>query len=754
MMFLLSSADANSANTVPTAGEVDSLAERVNQTSNTFMQRSLELRLRYEYSGKFLNPNDRQKLHRLAEETSERLRTIAKEQKTLKQKIEDYQGDDWDNKYGSTGLWRKLAADIYITTLCNCETDFYLALSSQKPQKDNLLHEILARIDSLSQTNSLSYLRLLKCRVFALLAQGDPAYKKFAKKELDTLCSRRDIKPSTAFRAAIERIKLFGEEQPNRLKTLTEELAQSRCAQDFELILSLAILQQRLNHPEALERIVHLWPQTQDFLGSLILSELAGAIKTEQSTKQALTRISVLEAELAARAAWKDTTPQHRQLLDCLSNTTKFQTPLIMYVAASQLADSSPTKAVGLLITSSRLQQQRKTDMLNVEARTVAEQAAQLAYNSFTEGSLNCTIALEAFENYIAMAEEKIDEDLEYLYNSVLNSCGRQTKSKELLEKIANRPAGKWRNRARLDLIIKTLQQGLDEQQHPKLLTRLSSLIADCTGRDENTSQIRAEAVATYCQLLLESGDKAHAQRVLQILADADNARVPNLNALESKALRQLGRFEQAAKFLLRVSPANCCEHAEEAMKLLSEIIAKIELWPNKARDFSEFVTNCRKLAKICVGCLDGPPQRKSQLLLAELTIFAADKDKLEMAAAETLLRNLAENGSVDDGRLLRCRARLLGRQGRFDQAAQLWARLAKMQKNPESSPARRSWNWWRAKFYELYYLSKQPKTDKGKILHAVEVLENSFENIPPFWAEKLNSLNESCRAQLSKARK
>ncbi len=751
MVFLLLSADESSANTVPTAGEIDSLAERVNQTSNTFMQRSLELRLRYEYSGKFLNPNDRQKLHRLAEETSERLRTIAKEQKEFRQKIEDYQGDDWDDKYGSTGLWRKLAADIYITTLCNCEIDFYLALASQQPQKDKLLHEILARVDSLSRTNSLPYLHLLKARVFALLAIADPAYIKSAKKELDTLCSQRDIKPSTAFRAAIERIKLLGEEQPDRLKTLTEELAQSRCAQDFELILSLAILQRRLNHPEALERIVHLWPQTKDFLGSLILSELAGAMETAQPTKQALTRISVFEAELAARAASKDHAPQHGQLLDCLSNTQKFQTPLIMYVAASQLADSSPPKAVDLLITSSRLQQQRKTDMLNMEPRTVAEQAAQLAYNSFAEGSLNCTIALEAFENYIAMAEEKINEDLEYLYSSVLNSCGRQTESKELLGKIANRPAGKWRNRARLDLIIQTAQQGPSKQQHRQLLTRLSSLITD---RDENTSQIRAEAVATYCQLLLESGDKAHAQKVLQILADAENARVPNLNALKSKALRQLGRLEQAAKSLLRVSAANCCEHVDEAMQLLSEIIARIELWPNKAGDFSEFVTNCRKLAKMCVGCFDGPPQRKSQLLLAELTIFAADEDKLELAAAETLLRNLAQDSSVDDGRLLRCRARLFSRQGRFDQAAQLWARLAKMQKTAEPAHARRSWNWWRAKFYELYYWSKQPKTDKKNILHTVEVLENSFQNIPPFWAEKLNSLKESCAAGLSKARK
>jgi len=42
--------------------------------------------------------------------------------------------------------------------------------------------------------------------------------------------------------------------------------------------------------------------------------------------------------------------------------------------------------------------------------------------------------------------------------------------------------------------------------------------------------------------------------------------------------------------------------------------------------------------------------------------------------------------------------------------------------------------------------LAKIPRPHKKDILHTIEVLENSFADIPPLWAEKLNSLKQQCR--------
>ena len=93
------------------------------------------------------------------------------------------------------------------------------------------------------------------------------------------------------------------------------------------------------------------------------------------------------------------------------------------------------------------------------------------------------------------------------------------------------------------------------------------------------------------------------------------------------------------------------------------------------------------------------------------------------------------------DVNFLRCRARLLAEQGKFNKAAKVWAQVAQMRKKDMTPENQRSWKWWRAKFYDLDCWSKSPKTQKQEVLHTIDVLKNSFDNIPPLWAEKLNLL-------------
>ncbi|GAG20133.1 unnamed protein product, partial [marine sediment metagenome] len=199
----LASNGAGSANAIPTAGDINILAKRAKLTADTFMQEGFELRMRYEYSGRFLQQDDKENLHKLAKRASDGLQAIANAQKELKNKIEDYEGDDWDDRYGSTGLWRKLSGDLYVTTLTKGEIDFYLALSSQQPQRNKISQDILAQIDSLNQIHKTAYSQFLKAKILALLAQTDPAYKPLAEKEFDWLSERSDMSHSTVFRIAI-----------------------------------------------------------------------------------------------------------------------------------------------------------------------------------------------------------------------------------------------------------------------------------------------------------------------------------------------------------------------------------------------------------------------------------------------------------------------------------------------------------------------------------------------------------------------
>jgi len=729
-----------SAETLPTARDINGLAERAKQVAETFMQQSFKVRMQYECSGQFFTQDDKENLRKIAESASNELQAIAQNQQQIKQQIEDYQGDDWDDRYGSTGLWRKLSSDLYTTSLSKSEVDFYIALTAQQSERNGILRRSLDEIESVDLSRLPASSQLLKARILALFAQTEPAYKPLAKKEFDILMIRSDMRQATAFRIAIERIKLLGQTEPGRLETLAEELAQSSCADDLELILSLSFLQRRYE-PANFDKTLQIWPQIGDFLGSLVLSDLSQRVEQQQGLEQ----ISVFEAELAAQSAWKNEVKDYEMLLSRLAGIEKFQTPLILYVAALAYADSSPAEAVNLLINASKLQQQQKSDKLEVSAEEIAEQGAWFAYNLFAANSLDCSPAIEAIENYYTNAGGKIDEELEYLYSVVLDGCSQTLESQGLLERIANRPAGYWRNRAELDLIRKAIQQSDPlKRQYYILFWRLSNLIADCSEQDERDRQLRTEAVSVYCQLLLESKENKSAQKVLEILTEAETALAPNLNVFKAKALQQLGRLDESARFLLSAIDPNSCEFAGEAMGLLSEVVDIIDRFEKS--DLS-FMRNCKQLAQFCYDCLEGQQRRQAGLFLAEISIFAASKEKDALLAVEKLLSNLAsaDAGDVD---LHRCRARLLTENGKFEAAAGLWAQIAEVRKSELPEASRRSWKWWRAKFYELYCWSKCPQTQKEEVLHTIEVLENTFSGIPALWAEKLDYLKQQCRSK------
>ncbi|MHC4481910.1 MAG: hypothetical protein ACYSW4_00015 [Planctomycetota bacterium] len=742
MVVFFLAAPTVSANTLPTSEDINSLAEKARLAVDTFMQKSFELRLRYEFTEKFLTQDDRENLHELAKKTSDDLQAIADSQKTLKQQIEDYEGNDWDDRYGSTGLWRKLVKDIYTSSISKCEIDFYLALSAPQLQRNKILQKIPAQIDSLDQTVDTVYAQFLKVRIFAVLARTDPAYKPLAKKQFDLLAERSDMKHSTAFRISIERIKLLGPTGPDELNKLAVAILQSNCADDIELVLSLASLQRR-HDPEAFERTVQKLPRIEDFLSSSILSELFFHIGRGQLDLQ---KVSTFEAELVAQAVWKNGPGEHKTLLEHLASTQRLQTPLILYVAAVALADSSPTKGVNLLIKASTLQQSQKSNRLDIEPCSIAKQAARLAYNVFAEDHRHCQLAIKAFENYCTMAGEKIDEELEYLYTIVLNSCGRAEKCKKLLQKIADRPAGKWRHRARLELIKQAVRN--IQKPHSQLLNQLTDFMADCAASNEQ--QLLTEAMTIYCQVFLESDDKTGAAKVLNILNKAEAADKANLSVFKSKLLWKLDRPDESVECMVKVCHPNRRQHALEAEKLLSQVIDQIEQLQQRTNDFHKLIKNSQTIAQYCkqisittYGLIAADTAR---LYLAEISIFAAQKNQQELLEVDKLLNNLAIDGLGDNIDFLRCRARLLAGQAKFAEAARLWAQIAGIRKSESHSPNQRSWKWWRAKYYELYCWSKCPQTEKDSLLHTIEVLENSFTDIPPLWAEKLNSLKQGIR--------
>lgn len=741
-------ASAGSADSNPSAEDVNRLSDTVKFTVDAFMQQSFEPRMEFEYYGEFPTEADKNKLYQLAKKAGEKLGKIKKEQKELKRKIENYQGSDWDKRYGLTGLWRKLSVDLYQSTLSKCQIDFYLALAAEQPQKNKISQAVLAQIESLNKIHNTAHSDFLKAKTLALLGRTNLAFKLSAKKEFALLSARSDLEHSTALRIAIERIKLFGESEPGQLTKLAETIAKSKCKDELELLLSLAFLQRRLNRTEEFKRTVNLFPRTEEFLGRLFLSQLSASQLTEQKLQQT----DIFEAELAAQAIWKSNTKEHKTLLGHLAGAEKFQTPLILYVTASGFAETSPDKAVELLIKASNSQRLQKNSRLDIEPVKIAAQAAQLAYNLFVEDANKCPLVIEAFENYQQIAAAKIDQALEYLYSIVLNGCGRSAESEKLLEKIAARPEGIWRSRAKLDLIIRRMEQAGKEnkEQQNKLFEELRDFILNCRRQDKNSNSLHREAITVYCQSLLETGDETSAQKVLTILDNTEAAGGIQLDLFKSKALQQLGQMEMSVHHMVLAIILDSGSPAEEVTELVGEVVDKIEQVESQADNFNKMINDCKKLAKFSYISLN---DRQSALLFAEISILAAEKDKGQLSEAERLLRITVEDGTGDIDSV-RCRARLLREQGKFEQAAKLWTKICQKRRAETRSATQRNWKWWRAKYYELDCWAKCPQTKKQDVLHTIEVLENSFTEIPLLWAKKLMMLRQYCRRQPNDAGK
>ena len=741
--FSMLSVSAGSADVTVTIEDINSLVTTAKSSYDVFIRQSLLLRMQYEYSGQFLTQDDKDHLHEIAKKASNQLEANLKDQQSLKQKIEEYKGQDWDAKYGVTGLWRKLSAGIYATILGKCETDYYLALTAEQQRKANILQAIITQTNSLNQIQDTSHSHFLKAKALALLSREQPAYKLLAKKEFDELTAREDIQEATFFKAAIERIKLVNSAEPNQLNTLVKQLTENHFEGDTELILFLAFLQRKYD-PAGFEKTVEIFAQTQDFIGTVILSDLSSRLEQ----KQELEKTGVFEAELAAKAIWANQTQNNNALLDSLLNIDRFRTPLILYVSAVKSAPISAKRTVELLVEASRLQKTDKSDSLDIEADKIAEQAARLAYNIFIDDPNKCQTALKAFENYYEMADAQKDQELEYIFSSLLNDCGNPEKSREILRKIANYPAGNYRSRARLDLIAQQMHQTQNEnqQQRNELLKQLRDFILSCCGQDENSNSIRREAISLYCQTLLEYGDGSSAQKVLTILEQAEATGGIRADLYKSKALQQLGRLDESAHYMLLAIRLNSSSLATEAKGLLLEITEQIDYLQLQVNDFEKMMQECKELAEFCHKSLNS---RQSGLILAEISLFAAGEEKDNLSKVDKLLGELTAEGNTVDLDFNRCRARLLCEQDRFNESGQLWSELARILKSEPASSHQQSWRWWRAKFYELYCLAQLSPIQKEKVLHTIEVLENSFQNIPPLWAEKLESLKHRCQNQL-----
>ncbi|MDD5459066.1 MAG: hypothetical protein PHF37_06720 [Phycisphaerae bacterium] len=113
------------------------MASHVERTIAQFNEQSLELRLKLAFEGMLFGP-DRDNFLKLVHGYKEKMETILTKQENAKKIIEEYEGDDWDNRYGTTNLWRKIGFDINNTQLHKARLNSYFSQIADNKIKEKL----------------------------------------------------------------------------------------------------------------------------------------------------------------------------------------------------------------------------------------------------------------------------------------------------------------------------------------------------------------------------------------------------------------------------------------------------------------------------------------------------------------------------------------------------------------------------------------------------------------------------------------
>ncbi|MGA2093804.1 MAG: hypothetical protein ABSH16_10415 [Sedimentisphaerales bacterium] len=633
------------ADDLPGYDEVNRLSQRAKQAADDFFNKTFEIRMRYEYAGRLTDPNDKVKILELAAQATAGLEQIANDQNNLKKQIEDYQGDDWEIRFGQTGLWRRLTADL------------------KKTESEAL--EINAVSEITDETKS-------GCPPLAIRSGCD------------------------SIRTAMQQIKCLGRCEPNELEAIAEALVKSECNNNPEMLLSLAILQNKYA-PDKLKNTLFRNSQAAGVFGKILVESL--------SADPNLDLLNSATAELVA----------------------VYKTPDTLIVAGVAVAETEPQKTIKFFIESSALQFQKKETLLDIDAHATAEGAARLAYDNFTQNNIDCNLAVAAFDNYKLIASDRMSEEMQFNFGKILLDCGKTQNAVETFTKLADTSQSVWRDKATFQLIKIKINAGHGEES----LTQLQKLILNCTGQDKLKLQFRLEAMDLYCRTALGRDNNDSAAQVLALLDSAESTPDFPYDLYRAQATFRLGRLEDSARFMSKAVDANDDSLPPQAVSLLSEILDKIELWQQNARDFNEMLQNCANLAQFAHKSLN---DRKTICILAEFSVIQK-KDCPEPFSSI----------DEDDINTMRPIARLLVLQGNFERAARLWTKIVELRRNDLQSPNQKSYGWWQAKFYELECLTKLPAANLKDIHHIIEVLQSTYAEIPVPFAEKLDSLKQRC---------
>jgi len=465
LFFLFSFLSIANSN-LPTADDINAITLKANEIINRFWLDSFELRMHYEFAGKILKENDRLKLSELSENAAHDIDKIIQKQQKLNELIENYEGDDWEKRYGQTDLWRRLDYSYLKAKSDQCLIDSYRTLSTEASQRDEIIKQVILRVKEIKHSF------ISKARALALIAVLKPEYKEAALKELGYFIFYSDIYRPIA--AKIEEIKLQNSADPCEIRAQIETIEKYYSGDYKELLIQLIILQRKHDFDSYIKTIGR-YPGIKSFFCQLISHSILNDPDFE---------IKIKEAEMLAEFSLLTNPQKYQNVLKQLQQNDDFNSSLIDFAAAMAILDLDKPKAVKLMVKASQSHNKKPNPFIKIDAVEIARQAAISGYDLYLKDHNYVEASASAFYNYRKLAGEKIDEDIQWQFVLMhINDFDAAT-GYSMLRDIQKR-RGKYSKRATLFLAAEQVRKGVfkEVKQRQYLLQQFAELLVsnyDC----------------------------------------------------------------------------------------------------------------------------------------------------------------------------------------------------------------------------------------------------------------------------------
>jgi len=721
----------------PSADDVEILSKASAKTFDDFIWKSFPARAHLQYSGQFADSQQALKTVELAETSLKRLKEILKLQNHTALKIEEYEGDDWEDIYGKTGLWKTSTAAARQTRWRICILYYHNAIASPDNEKEILLNKVIELTGKDSEFAKNERV-LLNIKASLAAAPGKP--NEGTIKKIDSIIASSNSDNEAFYQAVIMRMKLSSSLTPGRLRALAENLKHSKLKNNFELLFKLAIEELKAAGSDIIYSIASEHSAIVDLTSRIILNDILTRSNTPQLLDLTLKTKTPAEISLAAQRAIKERDKKYADIFTLCSRVQKFQSAPVYLAAAESCRNSEPMVGLEFYYKAAEKLNDTKNKPVNISARQIAQRRATLAYEVYYKNSDHFETARQALQQYLQLDQPdqikkpKLHHQLEYLYASMtLNSPDNQ-KALSLLNKISGSD-GNYAEDAAIDLMFYNANNSTPGSASRKeLIIKTRKLIEESKPANKN------RITKLYCKLLIEEGGKENAVGVLKMLNSLPDENSIDTVILKAAAHAETGNLIKALNTLLPVTENQTQKGKALAAAILTEILEDIDEYEDSADNFKVFISKCRKLAAFSHDANNTETQTEQfKKRDIEIAIFDASNDSERLKVIGSFISEYSRS-NLEDIDWIRCRARLYMKQNRHAEAFRLWSKIA-IARKPLSRSATKPPKWWRAKYYALKCYSKISDPENNDLHRAINILITTNKNIPDFWAKRLKTL-------------